>query len=452
MKSGSIITALATLGVLGAFSIDTAQAAWVRLPNNEVRLINLASSQLPQTALESSSGINNAANLMHEDPTQVATLSAGSSSAVIRLSSQQYVDFVAINNGGVAGAATISGSPDKKEWITLGQVELDSTSANSTVRFAPLQVRYIRIQFEATKAGAINNVVVAGAAESAPADSGAEQASKSVNAASAIGGARAIYASPSPANLGQKAYDLNIVEFPATQQGAYNLVYDLGTSANVKDVALSYTRQPVNIKVYALDELAEKKDWRGKLTLEPAVLESAPVTATASDTKGLGRVKVNIPGDVSARYLAIRIQPVSGAASALDNAINNVAASFGFAGSKMVAANNGGFTISNVFVGSNMSSQQYNFAANNALGFGGGEGDTQDANPPAPDSLDQADTPVYFPPLLLGSYDYRITGGLGTGSGNNNNNNNTPQPSTIVRNNPVIIRVPTAPEVSPVTP
>jgi hypothetical protein len=77
----------------------------------------------------------------------------------------------------------------------------------------------------------------------------------------------------------------------------------------MKMFATSYSQRPVRIEVFAFDQLPEKKDWRGKLTLDPAVFDTIKPVAVGEDAKGVGHIKITPSKPVSARYIALRFEP-----------------------------------------------------------------------------------------------------------------------------------------------
>ncbi len=54
------------------------------------------------------------------------------------------------------------------------------------------------------------------------------------------------------------------------------IVYDLGAPRTIREFSTAYSSQqhPVRLDVFAFQELPEKKDWRGKLTLDPAIFDA----------------------------------------------------------------------------------------------------------------------------------------------------------------------------------
>ncbi|TLD69040.1 hypothetical protein FEM03_19420 [Phragmitibacter flavus] len=420
MKSAPFITILAALGTIGA--VAPASAAWVRLPNQEVRSINLATEQIAQTGIESSKGIGQAANLIDEDPTKVATLSAGQASAVIRLNSQQYVDTITLSNAGAEGVVTVSGSADKSSWNALSQVSFTSSDVAVSARFASAQVRYVRLDFETSAPGAITNIAILGSAASAAAAGDNSSSNGKANLASAIGGARAIYASPAPTNLGDKETSVNILRFPQSNQPAKTLVYELSGTSLVDAISLSYDRSPTQVDVFAFDQLPEKKDWRGKLTLDPAFLDTATPVASGVDSRGLGRIKVKPSSSFSAQYIVIRLQAIAQGAAAVP------ASDFGFEGSQLIASTPpGGSTIGGLLINGAFSSVAFNQAVANALGGAATTPGTQ----PGSGNLDTAITPL----IGYGAFssDYRASSAVGLG--NSGTSPTTPQVinNTVVR-------------------
>jgi hypothetical protein len=78
MKTASAIPLLL---ILTCFS--SVEAAWKKLPGVEKRLVDIASSAVEGTRVVSSKGIGRPDALLSDDPTMTATLSEGTSEAVI---------------------------------------------------------------------------------------------------------------------------------------------------------------------------------------------------------------------------------------------------------------------------------------------------------------------------------------------------------------------------------
>lgn len=442
MKPAPFLPLLAALGIFS--TVSTASAAWVRLPGDPVRPVNLANDRIPDTTVSSSKGIGQASNLITEDPTLFAQIPAGNSSATIRLHNQQSVNLIALSNGGVSGVVNVSASSDNENWTPLSQIALSANEAAVSARFSPIQVRYLRFDFNASNGGAINNISIIGAAKAGPAS---KKASKSDdksqgNLACAIGGARPIYVNPTPVNLGSMEFDVNILRFPQSKQNAQTVIYDLGNPQPLNDIAIAYDLRPTRTDLYAFDQLPEKKDWRGKLTLDPSFLDSATPIAVGIDSKGIGRIKVKPKAPLQTKYVVIRVQPLS-QTSGLQGVLENVASEFGFDAALPIASPAGGSTISSVFINAPFSISSFRQALANALNGSNsnsdsnGDGEGQGGQPSGSSNDDKADATRLIPPHFLGQYDYRINGGVGGGTNktaeSGSSSSQKPPVTTVVR-------------------
>jgi hypothetical protein len=66
---------------------------------------------------------------------------------------------------------------------------------------------------------------------------------------------------------------------------------------------------PTLLVVFAFESLPEKKDLRGKLTLDPAIFDTSPIVASGEDAVGKGNMQLSPKQPVKARYVALRFEP-----------------------------------------------------------------------------------------------------------------------------------------------
>lgn len=304
--SRSLILA-AALGTFGS-----AQAGWNRSPYAEERPVDLAASAIPGTKLVSSSGLKDAQSLVDSKVSGAVAIPPGKSSAVIQLSSQQNVHTAAFNNDGAEGRVSVAGSPDNKEWSVLGSAVFSARDRVAQIYFAAATVKYLTVSFDSAKGGTIRSFGVYGDSSDRdfavlPTNEG--EVGATINLAGAMSGARAIYAFPTPTGVGELNALHNVFKFPMSRDKHCTIVYELGSTRAVRDFAVSYSQRPMRVEVLAFDGLIEKRDWRGKLTLDPAVLSSAKPVAVGEDAKGLGHMRITPDKAVSASYIALRFEP-----------------------------------------------------------------------------------------------------------------------------------------------
>jgi hypothetical protein len=302
-RSFTFAVALAALG--------TAQAGWNRSPYTETRPVDLAAMAIPGTKLVSSEGLGNPQWLIGSSLDEAVTLGAGKSSAVIQLMSQQNIHTAAFNNDGAEGKLTISGSADNKDWSLLGSAVFSAKDRVAQIYFAAATVKYVRASFDSAKGGTIRAFEVFG--ESTDRDfsmipKDLTAGGQTVNLASAVSGARAIYAFPTPAHVGELNYLHGVFKFPVSREKYRTIIYDLGGVRTVKNFATSYSLRPMRVEVVAFDALPEKKDWRGKLTFDPAIFNTVKPVAVGEDAKGVGHLKITPEKAVTARYIALRFE------------------------------------------------------------------------------------------------------------------------------------------------
>ena len=91
-----------------------------------------------------------------------------------------------------------------------------------------------------------------------------------VNLASSSLGARPIYMFPTPSNAGESGQQS--FKFPKTNERFRTVVYDLGAVRTIKKFNARVLPRADPAPVFAFAKLPEKKDWRGKMTLNPVDL------------------------------------------------------------------------------------------------------------------------------------------------------------------------------------
>lgn len=315
-------------------------AAWLRLPDAGAAPVNLASKLIMGTQIQSSSDVTNANALIADSVDAVATLGAGKSEAVIALGEQQLVESVSFLNDGAAGKVVIASSPDLKEWLPLAQASFEASDRLVPVKFAGVQAKYFRVSFEIKSAASIRGFklngpatakdykVVAASSKSSGGDSGAAAAggkaaaggsgkaensgsgsssndSAEANVSSSAAGAKPIYMFPTPTNLGEDP----TFKFPKSKERYRTVIYDLGAVRTVKKFSAAYSRVPTRVQVFAFEQLPEVKDWRGKLTLDPAIFDTTKPVVTAEDARGTGSMQLVAEQPVKAQYVALRFEP-----------------------------------------------------------------------------------------------------------------------------------------------
>jgi hypothetical protein len=343
MKTASIALLLATAGL-----ISDAAAAWPRLPSAGSQPVDLASKAIPGTVIKSSQGIGEPQSFLSTDPVAGATVPVGASEVVISLAKQYVVNTARFLNDGMEGKVTVSGSPDAANWTGLGQVEISAADRSVPISFAGVQVKYVKFGFQSAKNGMIRNVSVFGGAKAKDFHLKFTESSNAagINLADGVGGARAIYAFPTPNNIGEPDAATNVFEFPQSADRYRTVVFDLGSTRPLKQFSAAYSAMPVRLEVFAFEQLPEQKDWRGKLTFDPAILDRIKPVATGEDARGLGNIKLTPSKTVRAQYVALRFEPgfsrsASTGNGAVENLVNFV---LGVSGeSRLIATPSGGF-------------------------------------------------------------------------------------------------------------
>lgn len=305
MKTPVLVTLLASVCLTGV-----ASAAWLRIPTAEPKPVNLANPIILGTQVQSSTGITNPAALIANSSAAAANLAAGKSEAVISMGEQQLIDQVSFLNDGAAAQLVISTSADLKEWTSAAEQSFGVIDRQVQVKFAGTQAKYVRLSFDTATASSIRFLKLGGKAttqdyKAVPVD---EAKAIEVNLASTALGARPIYMFPTPTNFDADDAQQTF-KFPRTKELFRTVVYDLGSVRTIKKFNAAYSRIPVKVQAYVFEQLPEKKDWRGKMTLDPVVFDELKPVAMAEDAKGEGSVQLVPERPVQAQYVALRFEP-----------------------------------------------------------------------------------------------------------------------------------------------
>ena len=181
---------------------------------------------------------------------------------MIQLSSQQNIHTAAFNNDGAEGKVTIAGSADNKDWTVLGSAVFSASERVAQIYFATATVKYITVSFDSAKGGTIRSFEVFGDSTDKdynllPKEAG--EGGSTINLASAVGGARAIYAFPTPTNVGELNSLHSVFKFPRSRDKYRTIVYDLGSTRTVNHFAASYSQRPMRVEVFAFDGASRKE-------------------------------------------------------------------------------------------------------------------------------------------------------------------------------------------------
>lgn len=290
--------------------LGTSSAAWQRLPSLDVP-INLANQAILGAKVQSSSGIGNPAALLNDAPGQRAAIPAGNSLAVITLGAQEVIEDVSFLNEGVSGSVTVSSSTNLNDWTSLAQASFPASEQLVSLRFAGAQAKYVRLSFNSTSSASIRSLKVSGPARVSDYKAVPLEDAKpvEVNLSAGVQGARPIYMYPTPSNAGEPEGARQVFRFPKTTERYRTVVYDLGSTRTIKKFNAAYSRVPTRLEIFAFEQLPEKKDWKGKLTLDPAIFDVTPATATGEDATGKGQLQLTPGQPVKARYVALRFEP-----------------------------------------------------------------------------------------------------------------------------------------------
>ena len=419
--------AYATTFLLLLASLPSAHGAWQKVPAIDKRPVEIATKSIPGTKVLSSKGLGQADGLISDDPTTPISVGVGASEAVIQLSGQRLVESVVFINDALEGKATISGGSDKDNLVALGHALFTPADRNVAINFAGVQVRYLKVEMDASKGGTIRHFQVFGADtdkdyEISQNESG--EGGQVVNAAGGMGGSRVIYVHPSPTRdpeISKLGKAQSKFDFPESDEKYRTVIYDLGATRTLSEFGSVHSPRPVRLEVFAFNELPEKEDWKGRLSFDPSIFDSTQPVVSKEDAQGLGFIKVKTQKPVRARYVALRWEP---------------------------DFNPPGFSVGGVMMGgAGFSSANYNGGGNGGGGSGGGGNDGSSGNGGSSGSGGGGSSADggSSGPYALGVAPFGTFGNLGTGgyAGGGGSLNPVPQNNTNNTgggNPPVVIR------------
>jgi hypothetical protein len=299
MKPANYLTLLALLGSLASASAESA-----RLPYSEKVPMNLANKAIPGTAIQSSKGIGNPENLLSSGSANTSTLPSGKSEAVVKLVGQHLITDIQFINDGAEGKVSASSSVDEKNWTPVGQVPFNSSTRLIPMRFAGVGARFIKVDFELTKGSTIRSFQLFGATTDKD-----YKFTVGGSTEAGSGSPRPIYAFPTPVNVNEEDFKRNNFKFPKTKDRYRTIIYDLGDVRTIKEFSTAYSSRPTRLEVFTFEQLPEKKDWRGKLTFDPANLDKIKPVASGVDSRGEGHLLVKPEKPIKAQYVAMRYEP-----------------------------------------------------------------------------------------------------------------------------------------------
>ncbi len=299
---------------VAVLATTSASAAWQRIGGLDKRPTDLASTSINDVSVSSSSGgIAQPENLLSDNVALSTRLEAGSSEVVIRVHRQTDIFRVAFANDGVEGRVAILASADEKNWTPVTQSVFTSADRQVTAKFANVQSKYLKLQFDLAKGGSVRalSVFSTDSEEDFPVQDGAPDAPHSVNIAGGLGGTRVIYIHPNTSGSEDLGVKYNRFEFPESPEKFRTVIYDFGHERQVSEVGSVHSTRPVRLYAYTFRdrELPEKEDWRGRMSFDPTAFDTQKPAAVVEDSKGSGYAKARFDRSVRARYVALRWEP-----------------------------------------------------------------------------------------------------------------------------------------------
>lgn len=302
-------TRLLTLVALASLSLQT-QAKWSRLPSVEEKPVSI-SGILSGTTVYDSKGVDPANALLLGDPVRAVNLNAGKSEIILKFPKQSVVKGVSYVNDGIEGKVALSTSADGSAWSPVDNAVFSASDRLVKMNGGAAQGRYLRMQFDLVRGGAIRSFQTIGTATDSnyTVTQNSDGTGAPVNFAAGIGGGRLLYISPELFGSRNDAVKSNLLEFPESDEKYRTAVYDLGQVRSLSEFGSVHSPRPVRFSVYAFDSLPEKEDWRGRLAFDPTVFDTTEPVARAEDSSGSGMLKAKPSKTVKSRYIALRWEP-----------------------------------------------------------------------------------------------------------------------------------------------
>lgn len=298
-----IALALATAAV-------PAIAKWSRLPTLDKRPVSI-STVLNGTSIHESSRIDKPNHFILADPLKPVALSAGKSSATLKLSRQSVVHTLSFVSEGLEGRVSLALSADGKAWNASDSSAFTPLDRLVNMSAGAAQGRFIRLEFDLVSGGNLRSFQVIGTDTDAnyTVKQNSDGTGAPVNFAAGIGGGRILYINPELYGARGDAARLGRLEFPESDDKYRTAVYDFGQVRTLNEFGSVHSPRPVRLSIFAFDELPETEDWRGRLTFDDSVFETTEPVATVEDRKGTGNVRAKPKNAVKARYIAMRWEP-----------------------------------------------------------------------------------------------------------------------------------------------
>ncbi len=308
----------------------SSHAAWQRLGGLDKRPVNDADASIANTKIASASGVGQPENLLLSDPSAAAKLSVGACEVVIDLGRQVVTNYVTFVNGGSEGRVSVSSSGDQRNWTALSRDVFTGADLLITLRFAGAQGKYVKLEFDLSKAGTVRGLGVFGS--DTDYDFKVRESKSSpgpMNVAGGLGGSRVIYIHPAPVGGDELAEKYNKYVFPESSDKFRTVIYDLGQPRTLTEIGSVHSPRPVRVFAYTFETLPEKEDWRHRRSFDPAVFDSMKPVAMAEDSQGVGFIKAKLAKSVRARYVALRWEPDFNPPGFLVGAVNISASGLG---------------------------------------------------------------------------------------------------------------------------
>jgi len=299
---------VATLSMLESLSVAESNNFPINNQNIGEIPVNICNS-LGECKILSSSGIDDV-DAFAFSSAKLAPTNVGESHIEVGFSSFQVFRQISLTNQGCEGLLTAQVSDDRVKWSEIAKMNFNSHDEIVKLLTGSVFSKHLKLSFKMPTAGKLGALKIYGEKTHLDYKVVQDATSRSrVNFASGYGAERIIYASDSKGQLQSRSDSIDhALQFESNDQGSYMVVCDMRAAIKLTEITSIHSTGVKSMSVFAVKNLPEKTNWKGKLNLDKndLVKSSEQVAITAS--VGGNDLKVNIPDSVISRYYVVEWQ------------------------------------------------------------------------------------------------------------------------------------------------
>jgi hypothetical protein len=217
---------------------------------------------------------------------------------------------ISLTNEGCEGLLTAQVSDDRVKWNEIAKMNFDSKDELIEMLTGNVFSKYLRLSFKLPTAGKLGALKVFGEKTHSNYKVIQDETSESrVNFASGYGAERLVYSSELKEQLQTRLDSLDqALHFESNESGNYMVVCDMRTERWLTEITSFHSTGVKSMSVFAVKNLPEKTNWKGKCILDKTDLEKSSVLVARVNSVGGNNLKVNIPDSVISRYYVVAWQ------------------------------------------------------------------------------------------------------------------------------------------------